>query len=299
VKPRIFIGSSTTSATYARAIHAQLANHAECTVWTEGAFNLAAATVQELHRNLRDSDFGIFVFAPDDAADIKGDLLKVTRDNVVYEAGLFSGFLASDRCFIAVPQSVRVRIPTDLLGMTLGSYEDQRMDGNSQAAVSSFCLDVEARISTMGLFTGLPDDELRELATQFECCDWIPDSSHPVDPSDVRVAKKREVVGELDSFFSNHSEFNKHRLLHRHRPGYYVAMLRAIKKSPQAGDHEIIMKIDLQKFPHGFNYYCILDAAEALRAANKLEVMQQAALKNWLMTLPGLDFGLLSRVHGF
>jgi len=127
---------------------------------------------------------------PDDAADIKGDLLKVTRDNVVYEAGLFSGFLASDRCFIAVPQSVRVRIPTDLLGMTLGSYEDQRMDGNSQAAVSSFCLDVEARISTMGLFTGLPDDELRELATQFECCDWIPDSSHPVDPSDVRVAKK-------------------------------------------------------------------------------------------------------------
>jgi hypothetical protein len=299
VKPRIFIGSSTASAAYARAMHTQLANHAECTVWTEGAFNLASNTVQELHRNLRDSDFGIFVFAPDDAAQIQGDLLKITRDNVVYEAGLFSGFLAPERCFIAAPQSIKVRIPTDLLGMTLGSYEDQRTDSNHQSAVSSFCAQVEQRLSALGLFSGLADDELRELATKFECCDWIPDSSNPADPSDKRVAKKREVVAELDNFFRNHSDFNKHRLVHRHRAGYYVAMLRAIKTLPQAGDHEVIMKIQLGRFPHGFNYYCIMDAAEALRAANKLDVTQKASLKNWLATLPALDPGLQPRFNSF
>ena len=125
------------------------------------------------------------------------------------------------------------------------------------------------------------------------------DSTNPADPSDKRVAKKREIAGELDSFFLNHSDFNKHRLLHRHRPGYYIAMLCAIKKSPQGGDHEVMMRIQLPKFPHGFNYYCIMDAAEALRAANKLDATQKASLKNWLMTLPALDPGLLPRVTAF
>lgn len=275
-------------------------NYAECTVWTEGAFNLAASTVQELHRNLRDSDFGIFVFAPDDVADIKGTLLNITRDNVVFEAGLFSGFLAPERCFITIPQSVPLRIPSDLLGITLGYYEDNRTDYNLQSAVSSFCGQVQARILSMGLFTGLPDDELREMATKFECCEWIPDSPKtPSDPSADRVAKKREVVGEFDRFFQNHVDFNKHRLLHRHRPGYYIALLRFIKQSPQSGDHDIMMKIQLPIFPHGFNYYSILDAAESLRNAGKLNVPQKAALKAWLQALPSLDPGLIPRVNGF
>jgi predicted nucleotide-binding protein len=130
----------------ASAVHAELASTAECTVWTEGAFSLAANTVEELHRHLRDSDFGTFIFAPDDSATIKGDLLKVARDNVVYEAGLFSGFLSPERCFIVVPQSFNVHVPTDLLGMTLGHYEDGRTDGRHRSAVANFCRDVETRI---------------------------------------------------------------------------------------------------------------------------------------------------------
>jgi len=87
---------------------------AECTVWTEGAFDISASTLAGLIKNLRDSDFGIFVFAPDDDATVKGELLKVPRDNVVYEAGLFSGYLCPERCFIVVPETVRVHVPTDL-----------------------------------------------------------------------------------------------------------------------------------------------------------------------------------------
>jgi hypothetical protein len=274
--------------------------HAECTVWTEGAFNLAANTVQELHRNLRDSDFGIFVFAPDDVADIKGTLLNVTRDNVVFEAGLFSGFLAPERCFIAIPQSVTIHVPTDLLGITLGQYEDLRTDKNLQSAVNSFCVQVQARIQTMGLFIGLPDDELRELATKFECCDWIPDrTTNPADPSIDRVAKKRDIVGELDKFFENNTDFNKHRLVHRHRTGYYMALLRFIKQLPESGDQDIMMKIQLSDFPNGFNYYSILDASEALRQSGKLNTPQKAALKQWLQALPALDAGLITRVTNF
>jgi predicted nucleotide-binding protein len=84
VKPRIFIGSSLEAQKIANAIHSRLQRVAECTPWTAGAFGLSQTTMAELIRNLHDSDFGIFVFAPDDVATIRLDLLNIPRDNVVY-----------------------------------------------------------------------------------------------------------------------------------------------------------------------------------------------------------------------
>jgi predicted nucleotide-binding protein len=72
MKPRIFIGSSGEARKYAAAIHASLMRVAECTVWTEGAFGLSEPTLQGLMRHLRNSDFGIFVFAPDDTTEMRG-----------------------------------------------------------------------------------------------------------------------------------------------------------------------------------------------------------------------------------
>ena len=84
MKPRIFIGSSREAQKIANAIHSRLQRVAECTVWTNGAFGLSQAMMAELMRNLRDSDFGIFVFAPYDVATIRHDLLNIPRDNVAY-----------------------------------------------------------------------------------------------------------------------------------------------------------------------------------------------------------------------
>jgi hypothetical protein len=139
-------------------------------------------------RNLRDSDFGIFVFGPDDVANIRGDFLNAPRDNVVYEAGLFSGYLGPERCFIAVPQTVPVRIPTDLLGMTHGYYEDNRSDGNEEAAVNSFCFKVEKQIPR-GFCDRGTNCEVRDPRG---------------DPGN-RVDKKRKVAAEIKSFCAAHS----------------------------------------------------------------------------------------------
>src|SRR5690242_14133934 len=114
MKPRVFIGSSSGTEKIAVAMHDRLAQACECTVWTAGAFGLSSSTAADLEKNLHDSDFGIFVFGPDDIATIKGELLTVPRDNVVFEAGLFSGYLCPERCLIAVPRKVQVRVPTDL-----------------------------------------------------------------------------------------------------------------------------------------------------------------------------------------
>jgi predicted nucleotide-binding protein len=168
---------------------------AECTVWTEGAFRLSKTTIAELMRHLHNSDFGIFVFAPDDSAEIRKVVLSIPRDNVVYEAGLFSGHLGPERCFIVTPLTQKIGIPSDLLGMTLGSYEDNRTDNNYDAAVGSFCDQVETAITQQGLFDRHLDAPLRELAVQFESCDFSPDGTDPSDPSKQRVARKKRSQG--------------------------------------------------------------------------------------------------------
>jgi predicted nucleotide-binding protein len=78
-----------------------------------------------------------FVFAADDLVESRNQLLTAPRDNVIYEAGMFAGHLAFNRCFVAVPQDVNVKVPSDLHGINLGTYE-QRRDGNLQAAVNVF-----------------------------------------------------------------------------------------------------------------------------------------------------------------
>jgi hypothetical protein len=295
MKPRIFIGSSKNALKYAGAIHDGLVEDAECTTWKDGAFGLAKPNIENLIKNLRDSDFGVFVFAPDDVATIKGDLLNVTRDNVVYEAGLFAGYLSPERCFIVIPRTVVVHIPTDLLGMTLGYYEDNRTDKNYTSAVSGFCRQVQSEILKQGLFTGHPLEQLRELSIKFECCEWIPDDPDPTNRSKTRVERKTRVSSEIDTFCAVHP-VNKNRLLQRHHLGYYLALLSAIRLKPESGDHELILQIQPANLPSGFAYYKLMDAVEALKTANLLDHPSALRLQTWLLALPNDDASIAARI---
>jgi hypothetical protein len=289
VKPRIFIGSSANSRAIAEAIHAQLEQSAECTVWTEGAFDLSVSTMTGLLKNLRDSDFGIFVFTPDDVTTVKGELLKVARDNVVYEAGLFSGHLCPERCFIAVPRIAAVHIPTDLLGMTLGYYDDGRTDGNNEAAVAPFCLKVRQQIKQNGLFKGYSSEELRELVVRFECCQsWIIDESK-------RVETKKRISAQIDQF-CNVYQLNKHRLLQQNRTGYYLALLAAIRFRPESSDWELILKIDGKQLPPGFVYFKLIESIETLKTNRCVEAAQLKRLQEWLNALPDGRKHISSRI---
>jgi hypothetical protein len=163
MKPRIFIGSSTEGKPIADAIHSELQSEAECTVWTHGVFGLSEAYTETLKRQVDNSEFGIFVFSPDDAVTMRADLFSAPRDNVVYELGLFSGALGRERCFFVTPAffvtppsfitpaATSIHLPTDLLGMTAGEYETGRRDGNLQAAVGPFCTKVRNKIREMTL----------------------------------------------------------------------------------------------------------------------------------------------------
>jgi tetratricopeptide (TPR) repeat protein len=147
-RPRLFIASSKEAIDIAYATRQNLRGDAEVTVWSEGVFQLSATSVESLE--LGEYDFGVFVFAPNDALTIRGNETASVRDNVIFELGLFVGRLGKNRCFVFVPEATEMHIPTDLVGLTPARYEINRSDGNNEAACGAACHEVRLAIKKLG-----------------------------------------------------------------------------------------------------------------------------------------------------
>jgi predicted nucleotide-binding protein len=112
--PNIFIGSSVEGKHIADAIQVGLHHDARCRVWHQ-AFALSNNTIDSIIEGASSSDFAVFVFSPDDMLQLRGATYEATRDNVLFETGLFMGMHGKGRVFIVTPKSSGLRIPTDLL----------------------------------------------------------------------------------------------------------------------------------------------------------------------------------------
>lgn len=202
-KPRIFIASASESLDVADALNVNLDYDAEVTVWKHG-FMLSLNTIDSLVEMAETVDFSIFIFTPDDVANIRNEEMAVARDNVVFELGLFTGTLGKERCFIVKPRGKELHLPTDLLGLTPTDYDGDRSDGNLEAAVNPSCALIKKAVSRLGLISKdltierksrrsinynyeLGDIEHRLLAKILE--------SHTSDPDGVSVHR---IFGELD-----------------------------------------------------------------------------------------------------
>lgn len=139
MKPKIFIGSSVEGLSVAYSIQQNLTHDADVTVWDQGVFELSKTTIESLLEVLEKSDFGIFVFTPDDISVTRQKNKNVVRDNVIFEFGLFIGKLARERVFFVTPSGSDVHLPTDLVGITPGKYDPNREDKSLQAATGPVC----------------------------------------------------------------------------------------------------------------------------------------------------------------
>jgi len=163
MRPSLFIGSSTRNLEIAYAAQQNLQRDAEVMVWEQGIFELSQFTLESLLEEAkRVSDFGLFVFAPDDVTMIHGDELLTTRDNVIFELGLFIGSLGRERSFIIQPEvGPDYRLPTDLLGITTARFQppdraDER--GRLRAALGPACHEIRTEIRRLGLLRpGIPE----------------------------------------------------------------------------------------------------------------------------------------------
>jgi predicted nucleotide-binding protein len=117
---RLFIGSSGEATPLANVLEALLRKNVrfdfKVTVWNR-AFLPSTITIDTLLEATHQHDFAIFLFVGDDTINIRNKQYKITRDNVIYEAGLFTGKLGLKRTFI-IFQKTKTRRLTDLDGVT-------------------------------------------------------------------------------------------------------------------------------------------------------------------------------------
>jgi hypothetical protein len=149
MKPRLFIGSSSENLEIAYSLQSNLDYDGSVTVWTQGVFNLSSNALNDLLAALNNFDFAIFIFQPNDVVKMRNSEFLSVRDNIIFELGLFLGRLGKERVFYLVDRdSKNLHLPTDLVGMSPGTYDGNREDGNLQAALGPFCQEIRKKLKS-------------------------------------------------------------------------------------------------------------------------------------------------------
>jgi hypothetical protein len=157
LKPKVFVASSVEGLDVAYPLQVNLQHDADITVWSQGVFSLSITPLDSITEALSSSDFGIFVFSPDDETKMRGNVSETVRDNVLFELGLFVGRLGKRRCFIVMPDNVDLHIPSDLVGVTPAKYSGERDKSEIAAALGPACHEIRQAMRIQGMFAGSAD----------------------------------------------------------------------------------------------------------------------------------------------
>jgi hypothetical protein len=150
MKPQVFIGSSSEKLLYAYAVQEQLSAKADVQLWNQGFFSLNTSYLDGLLKGLKETDFGIFIFSPDDIATIRDEMYQTVRDNVLFEFGMFLGGLGQNRSLFIMPRvQPQLRLPTDLLGISTVSFDADKKP--IEAALGPSCFRILQAIDKHGV----------------------------------------------------------------------------------------------------------------------------------------------------
>lgn len=158
-KPKVFVASSVEGLDIAYPMQVNLQHDADLTVWSQGVFSLSVTPLDSITEALDASDFGIFVFSPDDETTMRGNVSDTVRDNVIFELGLFVGRLGKRRCFIVMPDNIDMHIPTDLVGVTPAKYSGDRDSSEIAAALGPACHEIRQAMKLQGFYKTKEDPE--------------------------------------------------------------------------------------------------------------------------------------------
>lgn len=148
-KPFVFIGSSKEGLESAKGVQANLEYTCECQIWSQGLFGLSNGTLESLVKSIDKFDFAILMLTEDDITISRQNELKSPRDNVIFELGLFIGKLGLERTFIVIDRKAKLKLPTDLAGVTPATFEPPKR-GTIQSALGTACLEIEQAIQKLG-----------------------------------------------------------------------------------------------------------------------------------------------------
>ncbi len=179
-RPNIFIASSTEALPVGRAVKSHFDSEADVDIWSENIFKANRNYLDTLLNRASFYDFVIAVFTADDEALIREKQVKVTRDNVVFEFGLFLGRLGPNRTFLILEEDVELF--SDWSGIEVAKF---RKRDNLVAAVGNACnrireemavsekLEQFSLLPSTSLAIGYYHNFLRRVFEAFETSDKI------------------------------------------------------------------------------------------------------------------------------
>ncbi|HKI03560.1 MAG TPA: nucleotide-binding protein [Thermoanaerobaculia bacterium] len=147
-QPKLFIGSSQKTLRVATLLAEGLEECTDATIWHEGVFGLNQGFLETLLKSLEEYDFAAFVLSPDDVTTSKDETSPSPRDNVLFESGLFMGALGRSRVFLVYDETVDLKLPSDLAGINLATYDGSRIEGlDASAAIRKACRLIRDKIT--------------------------------------------------------------------------------------------------------------------------------------------------------
>jgi CRP/FNR family transcriptional regulator, cyclic AMP receptor protein len=147
-KIRMFIISSAEALEIARTIQNAFEHDFTVIVWTDGVFRASWYPIESLERELDRSDFAVAVAQPDDITEMRGKSAATTRDNVIFELGMFIGRIGRQRSFLVEPRGEEVKLPSDLSGITTLGYKYDK--DNLASALAPACNRIRAIVRELG-----------------------------------------------------------------------------------------------------------------------------------------------------
>jgi predicted nucleotide-binding protein len=148
-RPTVFIGSSKEGLEIAEALQANMDEHCEITLWSQGAFGLGEGYLEALVKIKNNFDFAILVLTPDDLTSSRGKRQNSPRDNVIFELGLFMGCIGRERTFVIYDKTSKLKLPSDLAGVSLVTYLPHS-SGSLQSALGGPCFHLRQAIKQFG-----------------------------------------------------------------------------------------------------------------------------------------------------
>ena len=148
-RPVIFVGSSPEGLKYAQALQQNLDHAMQVVLWSQGVFGLSDGTLESLVEKLQTVDFAALVVTPDDLCISRDSEQPAPRDNVLLELGMCIGSLGRERSFLVYDRSSKIKIPSDIAGITLATFQPHD-DNNAQAALGAACTQIEQKALKLG-----------------------------------------------------------------------------------------------------------------------------------------------------
>ena len=149
--PYLFIGSSTEGLRVARVIknllQAEDGPPVDVELWST-AFKPGDTYIETLEREIEGADFAVLLLTDDDEIASRSKRSKAPRDNVVFELGLFIGRVGRQRCYLVHDKNIKLKLPSDLLGVETASYAGGAKRG-LRAALAEPCARIRERIAEL------------------------------------------------------------------------------------------------------------------------------------------------------